>query len=113
MALLTIHVTYLIGVLAVEKEAFGKLSAEDQAVVREEMDKVFKRMNAINRADNEAAKLALQRHGITFVTPKPGETERWRSLADQSIEEMVQTGVVPGEIVDQVRKLLQSLRNSQ
>ncbi|MDH3222018.1 MAG: TRAP transporter substrate-binding protein DctP [Gammaproteobacteria bacterium] len=108
-----VPVTYLIGVLAVEKDAFGKLSAEDQAIVREEMDKVFKRMNAINRADNEAAKLALQQHGITFVPANPGEAERWRSLADQSIEEMVRTGVIPGEIVGQIRNLLQSLRHSQ
>ena len=77
------------------------------------MDKVFKRMNAINRADNEAAKLALQQHGITFVPANPGEAERWRSLADQSIEEMVRTGVIPGEIVGQIRNLLQSLRHSQ
>ncbi|MDH3388907.1 MAG: TRAP transporter substrate-binding protein DctP [Gammaproteobacteria bacterium] len=108
-----VPVTYLIGVLAVEKDAFGKLSAQDQAIVREEMDKVFKRMNAINRADNEAAKQALQQHGITFVMPNPGETERWRTLADHSIEEMVQTGVIPGEIVGQIRDLLQSFRNSQ
>jgi TRAP-type C4-dicarboxylate transport system substrate-binding protein len=106
-------ISYLIGVLAIQKKAFDKLSPGDQQVVREEIGKVFKRLDGINRSDNQAAKAALQNQGITFVVPEPGEIERWRSISNQSIEEMVESGVISQEIVGQVRGHLQSFRDSQ
>ena len=89
-----VPISYLIGVMAIQKKAFDKLSPDDQQIVREEIGKVFKRLDTINRSDNQAAKAALQNQGITFVTPDPGEIERWKSISDQSIEEMVETGVI-------------------
>jgi TRAP-type C4-dicarboxylate transport system substrate-binding protein len=108
-----VPISYLIGVMAIQKKAFDKLSPDDQQIVREEIGKVFKRLDTINRSDNQAAKAALQNQGITFVTPDPGEIERWKSISDQSIEEMVETGVISSEIVDQVRGHLQSFHNNQ
>ena len=108
-----VPISYLIGVMAIQKKAFEKLSADDQQVLREEIGKVFKRLDRINRSDNQAAKAALQNQGITFVVPEPAEIERWRSISNQSIEEMVESGVISKEIVGQVRGHLQSFRNSQ
>ncbi|MDH3761747.1 MAG: TRAP transporter substrate-binding protein DctP [Gammaproteobacteria bacterium] len=104
---------YIVGVLAVQKKAFNKLSASDQAIVREEMGKVFKRMDKFNREDNQAAMLALANQGITFVDADPGEVERWRKIADQSIDDMIAAGIVSREVVGQVRDHLQKFRNSQ
>ena len=106
-------ITYLIGVLAVQKKAFDKLSSDDQAVVREEMGKVFARMDDLNRKDNAAARSALQQQGITFVTPNPGERERWKAISDRSIDEMMAKGIISADVVGQVREQLQSFRNSQ
>ena len=108
-----VPISYIIGVLAVEQKTFGKLSAADQQVVREEMGKVFERLDKINRADNAAAKTALQNQGITFVTPEPGEVEQWRSISDQSVDEMLERGVISTDVVKQVRSHLQSFRNNQ
>jgi len=108
-----IPISYLIGVLAVQKKAFDKLSAEDQAVVREEVGKVFKRLDELNRKDDLAAMEALKKHGITFVSPKPGEAERWRSIADGAIDEMAESGTISAEIVNQAREYLRNFRSSQ
>lgn len=108
-----IPISYLIGVLAVQKKAFDKLSAEDQAVVREEVGKVFKRLDELNRKDDLAAMEALKKHGITFVSPNPGEAERWRSIADGAIDEMAESGTISAEIVSQTREYLRSFRSSQ
>jgi TRAP-type C4-dicarboxylate transport system substrate-binding protein len=106
-------ISYLIGVIAVQKKAFDKLSAEDQLVVREEIEKVFKRLDELNRSDDVAAIAALKQQGITFVTPNPGEVERWKSIADGAIDEMAASGIISPEIVSQVRGYLQEFRNSQ
>jgi TRAP-type C4-dicarboxylate transport system substrate-binding protein len=106
-------ISYVIGVLAVQKKAFDKLSAEDQAIVREEIDKVFSRLDELNRSDNLAALAALKQQGITFVTPDPSEVVRWKSISDGAIDEMVASGIISAEIVSQVREYLQSFRSSQ
>jgi TRAP-type C4-dicarboxylate transport system substrate-binding protein len=108
-----VPITFLIGLLAITKSEFDKLSAADQAVLREEMGAVFKRLDQLNRIDNEAARRALQQQGITFVMPNPGEIERWRKISAESVDDMVKAGVIPASIVEQVRGHLQSFRNQQ
>lgn len=108
-----VPISYIVGVLAVQKKAFNKISAADQAIVREEMSKVFGRMDKLNRDDNQAAKLALANQGITFVEANPGEVERWRNISDQSIDEMISSGIISREVVTQVRGHLQEFRNNQ
>jgi len=108
-----VPINFLIGLLAIRKSVFDKLSAEDQAVMREEMGMVFKRLDDINRVDDEAAKMALQQQGITFVMPKPGQIERWREISKQSVDHMVESGVMPANIVEQVREHLQNFRDKQ
>jgi TRAP-type C4-dicarboxylate transport system substrate-binding protein len=106
-------ISYLIGVLAVQKKAFDKLSTADQAVVREEIAEVFSRLDVLNRSDNLAAKAALKQQGIIFVTPDPEEVERWKSISNTAIDEMAASGTISAEIVSQVREYLQSFRSSQ
>ena len=108
-----VPITFLIGLLAVTKSEFDKLSAADQVVLREEMGAVFVRLDELNRIDNEAAKAALQQQGITFVMPRPGEIERWREISHRSVDDMVKEGVISQAIVEQVRGHLQTFRNQQ
>jgi len=106
-------ITYLIGVIAIQKKAFDQLTAADQGIVREEIGKVFSRLDALNRSDNQAAKAALKNQGISFVAPNPGEAERWKSISDSAIDQMVEAGVISEQIVGQVRGHLQSFHDSQ
>ena len=106
-------ITYLIGVIAIQKKAFDQLNAADQGIVREEIGKVFSRLDALNRSDNRAAKEALKNQGISFVTPNPGEIERWKSISDNAIDQMVEAGVISEQIVGQVRGHLQSFHDSK
>lgn len=109
----TTPIAYLIGVLAIQKKAFAKLSVDDQKIVGEEMQAVFVRLDKLNRRDNEAAKAALEQQGIKFVSPDAEELARWKALSAIAIEKMVQEGVISGEIVDQVNTHLINFRNKQ
>ena len=105
-----VPVTYLTGILAVDKESFEQLTTADQAIIAEEMSKVFARLDASNRADEVAALEALRGQGISFVKVAPGEADRWRDIADKAIDDMVAQGLIDAEIVRQVRSHLESLR---
>jgi TRAP-type transport system periplasmic protein len=106
-------ITFLTGSLALVKSEFDKLKPEDQAILLEEMGAVFKRLDELNRIDNEAAMKALQQQGITIVSPSPGEAERWREIARQAVDDMVSSGVLSAQIVEQVRSDLQTFRAQQ
>ena len=108
-----IPITFLIGLLALKKSEFDKLTGADQAALLEEMGAVFTRLDELNRIDNEAATAALKQQGITFVMPDPGEAERWREIARTSVDNMVEEGVISQTIVEQVRGHLQTFRNQQ
>lgn len=104
-------VIYLIGTLAIKKNVFDKFSDEDQAVVREEIDKAFKRMDKLNRADNQKAAIALKNQGIEFVSPSESELGRWKALSSKAIEEMIDSGDFSQAMYEEVNRHLNEFRN--
>jgi TRAP-type C4-dicarboxylate transport system substrate-binding protein len=106
-------VIYLVGLLAIQKKAFNKISAADQLIVKAEVDSVFKRLTELNRVDNEKASAALKTQGIQFVKPSSTELARWKSLSEQSIKNMVKKGYLSQDRIDEVFQLLSAFRSAQ
>ena len=106
-------IIYLVGLFAIQKKAFDKISPADQAIVREVIADVFKTLDRLNRADNIQASEALKALGTKFVKPEPGELQRWQTLSAQAIDNMVAEEIVSREMVDIVRGHLSTYRSSQ
>lgn len=104
-------VIYIIGTLAIQKKTFDTLSAQDQAVVREEIDLVFKRLDKLNRSDNQKAATALRNQGIEFVNPNAEEKARWKALANKSIETMITSGKFSQSMYDELNRYLTEFRS--
>jgi TRAP-type transport system periplasmic protein len=104
-------VIYLMGVLAVQKKTFNKLTKDDQAIVISEMKSVYTRLGEINRSDDEKAREALLKQGIKFIDPEPEELERWRSLSQQSVGQMVGKKLIKQDVVDQINQHLKDYRS--
>lgn len=105
--------TYIIGTLAIQKKAFDKLVSGDQAIVRDEIGQVFKRMDILNRSDNRNASDALRNQGIEFVSPSAAELERWKALSAKSIQGMIDSGAISKSMLDEVNKHLNDFRKIQ
>ena len=106
-------VIYLVGLLAIQKKSFDKIAAEDQLIVKQEIERVFKQLDTLNRSDNENAREALKNYGIKFVKPDAEELKRWKSLSAQSIDNMVKEGIVSAEAVQKVMQHLSEYRKAQ
>lgn len=89
--------TYTVGYLVVDKKVFDKLDANDQAIMRQEMDGVFKRINQMNRTDNAAAKQALSKQGITIMAPEASEREIWNQVGETARNRLQQEGAFTAE----------------
>ncbi len=81
---------YLAAMMVIDKKVFDSLSEDDQAIVREVMGKVYKRIDEQNKGDNVAARQALINQGVKFVKLSDKEKEEWDKLGVSVTNEMVE-----------------------
>ena len=106
-------VSYFFGMLTVSKKVFDKITAEDQAIVRDVMAKTFEQINAQNRIDNERAREALVNQGIKFVEMSNEILEDWKNTAHSAIQTLIQESLVNPEVYKKLQGILSSYRASQ
>ncbi len=107
-----IPLLYLHAALAVDKEKFQQISAEDQEIVREIMTRAFKEIDRRNREDDTKAVAALKKQGIQFITPTGAHMEEWLATAGKASEEMVTSGALPKDATDRLDLLLSDYRKA-
>lgn len=105
-------VTYVLGVLAINKKSFDELGPEDQKIVRSVMDAAFLRLNKLNRTDNEGAREALRKQGIEFITLSAEEQKRWQQFANDAIDQLKDKGVYTPSLLEELRGYLMAYRAS-
>jgi len=70
---------YTLGFMAVEKRAFSKIGADDQAIVREVMEATYRNFDEQNLKDNREARDVLINVGIKSV---PFEEEKYLAIRE-------------------------------
>ena len=84
---------YTLGFMAVDKRAFNKLSAADQAIVREVMERTYVNFDKVNLVDNREARDALINAGIESVPIDMGEYRRVRQALMASTAKLGDDGL--------------------
>ena len=103
-------IAYLFAALAIDQRAFAKLSEADQQVAREVMERVYRRFDQQNRADEQAAIDTLRREGLAFVQPQPGEVEIMRQRAGLALERLSAKGKFSPALYQRAREILSRYR---
>jgi TRAP-type C4-dicarboxylate transport system substrate-binding protein len=101
---------FLTGMLAIDSKAFDRIKPYDQKVVREVMGAIFRKLDAVNRADNESARSALQNQGIKFVHPDVSERDNWELIAKQGREKMISRAQYTPALVEEMLGYIQEYR---
>jgi TRAP-type C4-dicarboxylate transport system substrate-binding protein len=105
-------ISYSIGALVIRKEAFAKLSAEDQKAVREVGIQVGEDLMKRVRIDNERAKKAMVKSGVQFVATPPALVDKFETTAHDVWQELAGGKLYSTELLERVKKYLSEARKS-
>ncbi len=102
---------YTLGFMAIDERAFNRLKAEDQAVVREVMTRIYRNFDKVNLEDNRAALEALLNSGIESVPFAVQEYEQIRAALARSNEKLGDEGRFSKELYDEMLRYVAEYRN--
>lgn len=103
-------VAYTLGLLAIDKRAFERLTPADQQIVREELSVVYKNLEQINRRDNISARNALVANGIQIVEADPKDIPYWREVAATTSERIWKDSGADPALYSEMLSLLETFR---
>ncbi len=104
---------YTMGFMAVDKRAFNKISAADQAIVREVMEATYLKFDKANVEDNRGARDALINAGIESVPYDDSEYQAIREVLARSNRSIGEDGGFSLEAYDEMMGYIQEFRTAQ
>jgi len=105
--------TYVIGILVIDRKIFDGLSAEDQKALNEELGAAFARLEKINRDDNAQARGVLEKQGVAIFKPNADETKAWEAIGAAARKELVAQNEVTQEMAAALDKALAAARGTK
>jgi TRAP-type C4-dicarboxylate transport system substrate-binding protein len=103
---------YIVATLVIAKPSFEKLSAPDQAVLREVMEDAYERVDHDNRIENEKAEAALLSYGIQSIRPDTEQMREWRRIVTEANRREGQNGAFDPAVLAEIEAQLETLRAS-
>lgn len=108
-----VPIAYVYAALLVEKRVFSRLTPEDQAVVREVMEGIYRKFDKYGVSDNQEAMQALLASGLESITPDPEDVAEWREVVRQSHRQLASEDVFDPMLYDRIESLLEQYRAGQ
>ena len=104
-------VAFAMSFLAISKRTFDKLSAADQAVVREVLSDVYAKLDEQAPAESDNAMQALVSIGIENVEPEDGQFAELQQAMSEFNREMALDGAYPVDLYDEMLGYIEEFRN--
>ena len=93
---------FTFGFMAVDRKAWEKISAADQAIVEEIMTRTYKNFDDVSPADNLNAREALVNSGVEVVQVSLGEAEKVREILMNLNRELASQGMFSIDLYDEM-----------
>ena len=103
---------YIFGMLIVDKKHFDRIQADDQLIVRQVMEKVYRGFDQQGNEDNVNAYQALLDDGMKSIPPEQGQIPAWRDMVQQSNHKMAKQGIVSMALLNELECYITAFRNT-
>jgi TRAP-type C4-dicarboxylate transport system substrate-binding protein len=94
-----LKLAYIYAGLLIDRRPWSKIAPEDQAVVREVMERIYRQFDAQGIADDEAALAALLDQGLELVPLDDADRAAWDELFMSTNEAAAQAGTFDAELL--------------
>jgi TRAP-type C4-dicarboxylate transport system substrate-binding protein len=101
---------YTYGMLLFDQKTFRRIAPRDQGIVRGVIEEGFRELNKQNRSDNENAKQALRKQGITFVHPSPEDLDNLNAIATRATQRLAAAKIYTPAVLEMLQKYLNAAR---
>ena len=108
-----VPVAYVYAALLIDKKVFSRLTPEDQKVVREVMEGIYRKFDQNGVKENREALLALQENGLVMVSPDRTEVAEWREIVNESHRRLASGGTFDPELLERMQSLITDYRNGR
>jgi TRAP-type C4-dicarboxylate transport system substrate-binding protein len=104
-------IAYVYASLLIDKRPFSKLTPEDQAVVRDVMEGIYRKFDQGGVIDNREALQALLDNGLEMVSPDTADLGEWRTIVNASHRQMAMDGTFDIALLDRMQELIEDFRD--
>jgi TRAP-type C4-dicarboxylate transport system substrate-binding protein len=108
-----VPVAYVYAALLIDRKAFARINPEDQQVVREVMEGIYRKFDQNGVRDNDQALRALLESGLQMVEPDAAEMSQWREIVRRSHRQLAREGVFDATLLERMERLLKDYREGR
>ena len=108
-----VPIAYVYAALLVDKRVFSRISPEDQAVVREVMEGIYRKFDRYGVSDNDRGYGGPAGERAKKLSPDAAEVEEWSKVVNQSHRELAEEGVFDIALYDRILTLLAEYRSGK
>lgn len=109
--MLKVPILYTMGLMAIDKRAFGRLSEADQQVVRDVMGEVYRAFDEESWKTDQEATVALENAKIEPVFADDAEMERIREIINKTNRRLGEEGVYSLSLYEEMLGHINDFRN--
>ena len=102
--------SYIFAMLVIDKKYFNKIKPDDQAIVREVMERVYLGFDQEGNEDNEKAYAALLADGMKAVKPDQGQVPQWHKAVQTSNRELAKADIIDIKLLDEIECYVSAYR---
>ena len=106
-------ITYVCGAIVISGKAFNRLNPGDREIVLEVLGKVTRTLDRRTRIDNQQAREALAKQGVTFVDPTDEARAQWRTVAAEATRNLIAAERYDPQLVAEIEGILKTYREQQ
>jgi TRAP-type C4-dicarboxylate transport system substrate-binding protein len=105
-----VPLAYVYAALLIDRKAFARIGPEDQQVVREVMEGIYRNFDRSGVDDNQEALQALLDSGLELVEPDPAEAAQWREIVNRSHRQLAENGQFDLALLERMQALIGEFR---
>jgi len=105
-------IAYIYAAMLIDSKAFAKLSAQDQSIVREVMEGIYRKFDQNGVTENNKALQALLENGLQMIVPDAADVSQWRGVVDASNRDLAKEGAFDPALLDRMQSLIREYREN-